>query len=136
MNWCGQKAHRSAITRSPRTGSVFRAGGYVAPFLAWLALTFAGGPMLAQESAESRAFKAATNAFHDGIYERAEREFAEYAQKFPDSPRLPETILFQAQAALKQQKAKSAADLLSAAMPKAGGQAHRCRYWLARGRYG
>ena len=131
MNWCGLVAHRKAFTPGPRTGSVFRAGGYLAPFFACLALTLAGGPILAQESAESRAFKAATNAFHDGIYERAEREFAEYAQKFPDSPRLPEAILFQAQAALKQQKAKSAADLLTAAMPKAGGLADQYRYWLA-----
>jgi len=105
----------------------------LAPFFACLALSLAGGPILAQENAESRAFKAATNAFHDGIYERAEREFAEYAQKFPDSPRLPESILFQAQAALKQQKAKSAVDLLTAAMPKAGGLADQYRYWLAEG---
>jgi TolA-binding protein len=56
----------------------------LAPLFACLALTLTGGSILAQESAESRAFKAATNAFHDGIYERAEREFAEYAQKFPD----------------------------------------------------
>src|SRR6266852_1176738 len=131
MNWCGQKAHRRAITPGPRPGRVFRAGGYWAPFFACLALTLAGGPILAQESAESRAFKAATNAFHDGIYERAEREFAEYAQKFPDSPRLPEAILFQAQAALKEQKAKSAVDLLTAAIPKAGGLADQYRYWLA-----
>src|SRR3989442_11346944 len=131
MNWCCQKAHRRAIAPAPRTGRAFRAGGYLAPLFACLALTLTGGSILAQESAESRAFKAATNAFHDGIYERAEREFAEYAQKFPDSPRLPEAILFQAQAALKQQKAKSAADLLTAAMPKAGGLADQYRYWLA-----
>ncbi len=103
----------------------------MAPFCACLALGLAGGLALAQESAESRAFKAATNAFHDGIYERAEREFAEYAQKFPDSPRLPEAILFQARAAIKQQKAKSAVDLLTAALPKAGGLADQYRYWLA-----
>src|SRR5260370_33369121 len=99
MNWCGQKAHRKAITPGPRTGSVFRAGGYLAPFFACLALTWAGGPILAQESAESRALKAATNAFHDGIYERADSEVAEYAQTCPDSPRLPAASVFQAQTA-------------------------------------
>jgi len=88
-------------------------------------------PLCAQTAEEMRLFNAAALGFEDGNYSWAERQFAEFIQKFPQSMRLPEAILFQARAALEQQKLKVAVDLLSAHMSKADRWADQYRYWLA-----
>lgn len=86
----------------------------------------------AQDSAETRAFKAASSAFDDKIFEKAEREFAQFVQTYPESILLPKAILLQAQAAFQLQKVKSAVDLLTAHSAKAGLLAEEYRYWLAK----
>src|SRR5262245_65350587 len=68
-------------------------------------------PLLAQTAEEARLFNAAALGFEDGNYAWAERQFGEFIQKFPQSSRLPEAILFQARAALEQQRPKVAVDL-------------------------
>lgn len=88
-------------------------------------------PLFAQTAEETRLFNAAALGFEDGDYPWAEKQFAEFIQKFPQSARLPEAILFQARAALEQQKVKSAVDLLSAHVSKAAQWADQYRYWLA-----
>ena len=77
------------------------------------------------------AFRAAAGKFTDGFYELAESEFAQFRQNFPESLRWPDAVLFEAQAALKQQKLPAAIGLLTAQMPKAGDRADQYRYWLA-----
>lgn len=85
----------------------------------------------AEESAESRAFKAATRAFADGNHERAESAFRRFVASYPQSPMLPEAILFQAQASMKLAHPAEGIALLSTHLGKAGSLADHYRYWIA-----
>ena len=107
-----------------------------AGWLGWPTLLFAvlllmPGFGFAQNAAEFRAFDAAARAFQDAIYDRAEKEFSQFVVAFPESPRVPEAILFQAQSALKQQNLKGTVDLLTAHLAKAGTLTDQYHYWLA-----
>ena len=101
------------------------------PGLLIAVLLFLPGVVLAQNAAELRAFDAAARAFQDAIYDRAEKEFGQFVGSFPESPRVPEAILFQAQSALKQQNLKGTVDLLTAHLAKAGTLTDQYHYWLA-----
>ena len=101
------------------------------PGLLIAVLLFLPGVVLAQNAAELRAFDAAARAFQDAIYDRAEKEFGQFVGSFPESPRVPEAILFQAQSALKQQSLKGTVDLLTAHLAKAGTLTDQYHYWLA-----
>src|SRR5207302_1955387 len=85
----------------------------------------------AANSAENRVFEAAANAFRGTFYDRAEAEFADFAQKFPQSTRLPEAILFQAEARLEQTNYAGAIELLSTHQDTAGTRADQYLFWLA-----
>ena len=80
--------------------------------------------------AETRTFNAAAKAFQDGFAERAEREFAEFVQKFPTSLRLPDAILLQARAAFSRKDITNAVDLLTSNLFRAGTVADQFRFWL------
>ena len=96
----------------------------------WLALSGAA-PLPGQDAAEVRMFSAAMRRFNDGLYEQAENEFAQFLQKFPETAQVADAVLYQARAALKQQKIAAAAALLAAQLPKAGLLTDQYRYWLA-----
>lgn len=98
-------------------------------------LLLAHGPRLWAASAEDRAFGGARNAFQDKFFARAEAGFADYCQKFPASPRLPEAILLQAQARLELTNYAGAIELLTANEGKAGTNADQYRFWQAEARY-
>jgi TolA-binding protein len=89
-------------------------------------------PLRAQDTPETRAFDAAARAFSTAVYDRAEREFADFVQNFPSSPHLPEALLYQAQAAMEQKKLAAAIELLNAHLAAAGPLADQYRYWLAK----
>jgi TolA-binding protein len=89
---------------------------------------------LAQETPESRAFKVAAGFFGLRVYDRAEREFQQFVQTYPQSPMLPEAILLQARAAMEQTNMASAIRLLSANVAKAGPLADQYLYRLASAR--
>jgi TolA-binding protein len=91
----------------------------------------AAGNVRGQETDESAAFSAAVNAFQDGIYDRAGREFEAFVGRFPKSSKLPEVFLFQARSALKQQQLTNAVNLLTAHMAEAGSLGDQYQYWLA-----
>ncbi|MGO8931431.1 MAG: tetratricopeptide repeat protein [Limisphaerales bacterium] len=95
-----------------------------------LAALLATGLRLAAESAADRAFDAAYKAFHDTIYDRAEAGFADFCQKYPDSPRLAEAILLQAEARLQLSNYAGAIALLSAHQKDAGTNADKYVFWL------
>jgi TolA-binding protein len=106
------------------------------PRVRWFILLFcfllAGrGPLPAAPTAENRAFDAAANAFTGAFYDRAEAEFSDFTQKFPQSTRLPEAILFQAKARLEQTNYAGAIELLSSHMDSAGIQTDQYLFWLA-----
>ena len=75
--------------------------GILCRWILVLTLLPAAGARLWAASAADRAFDPAYQAFQDRFYDRAEAGFADFCQKFPTSPRLPEAILFQAVARLE-----------------------------------
>ena len=80
--------------------------------------------------APEKPFNAALSAFSDANYERAEHEFGQFAVDFPVSPRLPEAILYQAQARLKLTNYAGAIDLLSSQMTNVGAWTDQCLFWI------
>jgi TolA-binding protein len=95
-----------------------------------------GGTRLFAASAEDRAYSSALAAFQDAGWDRAEREFTEFTQKFPSSPRLPEIIRLQAEARFRLGNFSGTVDLLLAHRAQAGQFADQYAFWLAEGYYG
>ena len=98
--------NRATLNTCPGEGA--RLGGS-ASLRFWLLLLglaaacwLGAGRALAQETPESRAFKVAAGFFGLRVYDRAEREFQQFVQTYPQSPMLPEAILLQARAAMEQ----------------------------------
>src|SRR6266478_125517 len=88
-------------------------------------------PRIAQAiSAENRHFQSALENLRAGFFEKAEREFAQFSRQFPDSARLPEAILCQAEARLKQTNYDGAIELLSVHQHQAGKWADSYLFWL------
>jgi TolA-binding protein len=50
---------------------------------------------------EAQTFTAAEKVYLDADYKNAELYLADFLQKFPNSPRVPEAVLYQAEARLK-----------------------------------
>jgi TolA-binding protein len=92
----------------------------------WFAAVFTGSA----DPAENRAFTAAANAFQAGIWERSEKEFGEFAQKYSASPRLQEALLFQAESRLQLTNYDGAIQLLSAGLTNAGTWTDQYLFWL------
>ncbi|HVU09055.1 MAG TPA: tetratricopeptide repeat protein [Verrucomicrobiae bacterium] len=104
--------------------------------LIFFALIFGGKAVFAAEgSKEERAYAAAIAAFQDAMWNRAETEFAGFVEKYPKSERVPEAILMQAQAELKQGKPSPAIALLSAKQASAGKFADQYVYWIGEAQY-
>ena len=82
--------------------------------------------------AESRAFDAAKKSFDDGFHERAEKAFGEFVNRHAASPRVPQALLLEAQAALAQKKFPVALALLATNLPRAGVIADQFDFWAAR----
>lgn len=90
-------------------------------------------PLVAAEFAdpiEKNDFTAATQAFQDLNYERAEREFGEFVQTWKDSAFKNEAVLRQAQARFHLTNYPGAMSLLTAGLPQAGKLADQYQFWL------
>lgn len=122
---------KRGIARAGRRRGGPRFWAALAGLSCWLVLGTTFGQTPVETPEEARDFSAAARAFQDGIFERAEREFAEFAQKYPQSARVPEAILLQARAALRQQKTAAGVDLLTTNLTRAAQLADQYRYWLA-----
>ncbi|HUA37295.1 MAG TPA: tetratricopeptide repeat protein [Candidatus Sulfopaludibacter sp.] len=105
----------------------------------WLLVVFllalGGAPLLAASGREERAYAAAASAFQDGMWSRAEVEFAEFAEKYPKSERVPEAVLMQAEADIKQTKFLQAIGLLTAHESQAGKLADQYVFWLGEAQF-
>jgi TolA-binding protein len=102
-------------------------------FLFLLALMVgAGSVFAARPSAEDNAFGVAMNKFGTDP-ELSERSFADFVQKYPNSTRVPEAILYQAQARLLSSHAAGAIELL--ATNRADKLAPQYLYWLGQARF-
>jgi len=109
-------------------------------FPRWQLILFAlvlscGQLFAANATKEQRAYAAAVSAFQDGMWNRAETEFAQFAQKYPKSTNAPEAVLMQAQAQFKQGKLTSAIALLAARKTQAGILADQYVYWIGEAQF-
>ena len=71
-------------------------------------------------ASEQHDFDAAAAAFQDNMWSRAESQFADFIKKHPDSARVPEAALMQAQAEFNQGKLTEAQAQLEFAQFKIG----------------
>jgi TolA-binding protein len=92
-------------------------------------------PLPAASTREVRAYSAAASAFQDGMWARAEVGFAEFVEKFPKSERVPEAVLMQAEADIKQEKFLPAIELLTARESQAGKLADQYVFWLGEAQF-
>jgi TolA-binding protein len=101
----------------------------------WFTLVLGGGQVFAASGRENRAYAAAVSAFNDGMYPRAETEFAQFTQKYPKSDRVAEAVLLQAEAKYKQEKYPQAIALLQAGKAAAGKLADQYVYWIGEAQF-
>ena len=100
-----------------------------------LALSTGGERSFAASAREDRAYAAAVTAFQDGMWSRAETEFAQFVQKYPKSGRRAEVVLLQAEAEFKQGKLPQAIALLTARQAGAGDLADQYVYWIGEAQF-
>jgi len=103
------------------------------PGAVFLALSLWALPLFAADFTDplaQRDFTAAARAFQDLNYERAEREFGEFAQTWKDSAFKHEAVLRQAQARFHLTNYPGALSLLTAGLPQAGKLADQYQFWL------
>jgi len=103
--------------------------------LVLFALILSGGPLFAATTREDRAYATAVSAFQDGIWNRAETEFARFVQKYPDSDRVAVAVLLQAEAEYKQGKLPEAITLLTLRKSGAGDMADQYVYWTGEAQF-
>ncbi len=105
----------------------------------WLLILFAfvlgGGQVFDAGTREQRAFTAAQAAFQDEMWSRAEAEFAEFAQKYPDSTNAPMALLMQAEAEFKQGDFTNAITVLTVNKIKAGKLADQYVNWIGEAQF-
>jgi TolA-binding protein len=102
-------------------------------WIAILMLLLAGAPQALAAAAspeEEQALKAASESFRLTYYERAEKDFGGFVQKFPASDHVAEAIFFQAEARLKQTNYSGAISLLTTNLGSAGAWADKYLYSL------
>jgi TolA-binding protein len=104
-------------------------------FLITFALTLGVERISAATTREERAFTIAANAFRDGMWSRAEVEFAQFAEKYPKSKRVAEAVLMEAEADFNQGKFLQAAELLAMRKLQAGDLADQYVYWLGEAQF-
>ncbi|MGO9585981.1 MAG: tetratricopeptide repeat protein [Limisphaerales bacterium] len=100
-----------------------------------LALSTGGERSWAASAREDRAYAAAATAFQDGMWSRAETEFAQFVQKYPKSDRLAEVVLMQAEAEFEQGKLPQTIALLKARKAEAGNLADQYVYWIGEAQF-
>jgi TolA-binding protein len=105
----------------------------------WLLILFAlvlgGGQLFAASTREDRAYAAAISAFQDGMWSRAEAEFARFTLKYPDSDHLAEAVLLQAEAGFRQGKFQEIIALLNLRKAGAGLLADQYVYWIGEAQF-
>src|SRR5438874_13192386 len=85
----------------------------------------------AQPTSEDAAFAAAARSLTQlGAYKQARKEFREFREKYPQSVKIPEAVLFEAMAAVKLNDHEQAASLLASNLAKAGVYTEEYHYWL------
>jgi len=104
-------------------------------FLILLALALGGERVLGASTREGRDFGRRRQCLQDGMWSRAEVEFAQFAEKYPESGRVAEALLMQSEADLKQGKLLQAVALLAARESQAGDLADQYVYWIGKAQF-
>jgi TolA-binding protein len=95
-----------------------------------LLLALAGGRCdAALFGGEESAFQAAERSFSIKVWDRAEKEFAQFIEKYPKSEGRATAVSFQAQAMFQQQKFAAVVALLNTHQAEAGKLADEFLYW-------
>ena len=98
-------------------------------------LVLTGGRLGAASHAESNLYRAATNSFAIGFWNRAEKELAQFVEKFPRSEWRAEVILMQGEARYQQTNSDGVIALLAANLERAEGLADQYRFWIAEAQF-
>lgn len=100
--------------------------------LLWLGCLLGSGGISATAFAasEKQAFDSASEAFRIEVWDRAEFEFGEFIKDFPQSEKLSQALLLQAEAMYHQKKFSEAAALLQAQFETAGSAQGSFLYWI------
>jgi TolA-binding protein len=96
-----------------------------------VALMVSVGSSHAASSGENNAYRAATLSLNLLFYPRAEKEFAEFLEKYPKSDRRIEATLLQAESRYYQSNYDGTISLLEAGLDGAEGRADEYRFWIA-----
>ncbi len=99
-------------------------------------LVLGSGRIMAASAREERAFASATRWLQDGIWDRAETEYAQFIQKYPKSEKIADAVLAMAQAQCKQGKFTAAIATLSGPHEHLGALADDYAYWLGEAQFG
>ncbi len=84
---------------------------------------------------EKKLFESASESFRLGLWERAEKDFSEFLDKYSKSERVPEVLLLQAQSQFKQGRYAAAITLLSARQADAGQLSDQFVYWTGEAQF-
>lgn len=100
--------------------------------IAWIVACAAVGA-IAQTAPpeEGRAYEVAVKMFQDGLFELADRECAAYTAAYPNSARMADVVVVQAQARLKLKRFDDALALLTDHAAAAGARADEFAFWRA-----
>jgi outer membrane protein assembly factor BamD (BamD/ComL family) len=98
------------------------------------ALSFCGGAAAAS-SREERMFTAASSDFKNENWGRAETQFGQFIQRYPNSTNAPMAVLLQAQAQFKQKKYTNTVDTLRRHASLAGGLADQFSLWTGEAQF-
>lgn len=90
----------------------------------------------AAPSPEDQAFAAAFNMFHDEHYPQAEHSFAEFLDKYTNSPHRPNAFLYEARSRLGQSNYAGAIDLLQKHSATVGPLQSEFLFWMAKAHLG
>jgi TolA-binding protein len=106
-------------------------------FLILFALVLGGGQVIAASARENRDYAAAAAAFQVGMFGRADTAFAQFLEKYPESARVAEATLLQAQAEIKLGEFTNASAKLTGTnnLAKAGSLADEYVYWTGEAQF-
>ena len=90
-----------------------------------------GARLHAANAVETLAFDAALKSFQGELWDRAEKEFADFVQKYPASEHYADAVVLESQALFQQKKYTAVIDLLAARQGHADKAADQFAYWTA-----
>lgn len=96
-------------------------------------LSLSGGTIFA--ASEQRSFAAAAAAFQAKLWNRAETEFAQFRQNFPNSTNVSQAILLQAQSEFEQKNFSDAIELLKTGQTGATNLEDQFVYWIGESQF-